>query len=49
MKSGYWAIMCNGTVHGASEMNHCQLHQRLVLTQRRWWCVYGRIGESPLL
>ena len=35
MKSGYCTIMWNGRDHGASEMNHHQLHKRPVFIQRR--------------
>ena len=50
MKSGYCTIMWNGRVHGASEMNHYEPHQRPVFIQRRWCCAYGEIGmESSIM
>ena len=50
MKNGYCTIMWNGRDCGASEMNHHQPHQRPVLIQRRWCCVYSGIGrESSII
>ena len=46
MKSVYCAITWNGRYHKASEMNHHQPYQRPVFIQRRWYWVYGGIGDG---
>ena len=48
MTSGYCTTIWNIRDHGASKINYYQPHQRPAFIQRRWWCIYGRIG-SPLL
>ena len=45
-KSGHCTKMWYRRDHGASEMNHCQPHQRPVFIQRRWCCVRGGIGRE---
>ena len=49
MKSGYCTLMWSGRDCGASKMKHHQPHQRPVFIQRKWCCVYGRIGRVCLL
>ena len=49
MKSGYFTIMWNESIHREGKMNHHQPHQRPVFFQRRWCCICGGIGRESSL